>query len=518
MTKARKLGFHDVGSDKVWQRFGGSKQATYVQRYLEDLGATSIVEEPRYFDHNFLAEYKAFYSTSARGYPNVCQRLHFFSGLKVTQAVFGRAIGGDRTTIDRLRANYAGFVVVRPIPAAPFGRTVLRWYEERTPETRRRTESSREYVAHVGGVELVVRGVAWQQQDQGVGGCATVAAWTMLQSSGLDERHVVPTTPEITEAAHRTASLGARVYPSEGLTSYQLFDAIKGHGFVPFVAEGDIEARSQPPWATRPGFHRDYFTAVTSCLVRSRMPLVVIGQLLDGSDHPPLHATCLVGFRETLPPVVHTGSVAFQDLLIPRVYVHDDNIGPGVRCNIDTEKHDGSVILTPSPPASARANTATLHYFALRPSALVAAMPPEIRTTPEHFNRRALQLAWRASKLLAKDFAAAEGTPLGLTVSTCFVKCSEYIGRMLEERFRNDPDLLRRARLHFVQRVGPMSLYVGVMRISWKDILLLDVVCDTTDSFSNHWVLGGVVFAHTGAKLVELLEGDHNLGEIFFAV
>src|SRR5690606_20144166 len=99
-----------------------------------------------------------------------------------------------------------GFVVIRPIPNTPLGRTVLRIYPDKTPSTPRITNPSRQYECHVAGLTLKIEGLAWQQQDQGVGGCATVALWSMLHSQAFDDRHVVPTTAEVTQIAHRSGS------------------------------------------------------------------------------------------------------------------------------------------------------------------------------------------------------------------------------------------------------------------------------------------------------------------------
>ena len=55
------------------------QQTLYLRRYLADLGATTVITEPYYFDRDYLAEFAAFYCISATGYQNVCQRLHFFS-------------------------------------------------------------------------------------------------------------------------------------------------------------------------------------------------------------------------------------------------------------------------------------------------------------------------------------------------------------------------------------------------------------------------------------------------------
>ena len=66
------------------------------------------------------------------------------------------------------------------------GRTVLKWFPDKSAETTPRVlSSSRKYFVHIAGVELHVEGLAWQQQDTGVAACATISLWSMLHSSLL---------------------------------------------------------------------------------------------------------------------------------------------------------------------------------------------------------------------------------------------------------------------------------------------------------------------------------------------
>src|SRR5690606_22501303 len=98
--------------------------------------------------------------------------------------------------------SYLGFVVIRPLDVAPFGRTVLAWYENREAHSIRITPALRKYTCNVLGVRLNVDGIPWQQQDRGVSACATIALWSMFHSSAFDANHSVPTTVEITKNAH----------------------------------------------------------------------------------------------------------------------------------------------------------------------------------------------------------------------------------------------------------------------------------------------------------------------------
>jgi hypothetical protein len=156
----------------------GGRQAEYLTRYLATLGAESVIEEPHYFDRDYLAEFAAFYSASARGYPNRCRRLHFFRG-NIGRTDLQRMAESAAARDPELDQRYLGFVVLRPIVSAPFGRTVLGWYPDKKQDQPRITAPSRPYVSHLLGRDLSVTGLAWQQQDSAVGACATIALWSI---------------------------------------------------------------------------------------------------------------------------------------------------------------------------------------------------------------------------------------------------------------------------------------------------------------------------------------------------
>jgi hypothetical protein len=57
----------------------------------------------------------------------------------------------------------------------------------------------------------------------------------MLHSSAFDDRHVVPTTAEVTQTAHRAGLSGQRLFPSRGLNFGQLIATVRDSGFAPLV-------------------------------------------------------------------------------------------------------------------------------------------------------------------------------------------------------------------------------------------------------------------------------------------
>src|ERR1700759_479007 len=139
-------------------------QAQYLRCYLHDLGASSVVIEPNYFDRDYLSEFATFYATSSAGYSNICQRVHYFS-IDVDPILFRAAVSEDAVALQKLQDAYLGHIVLRPIPGARLGRTVLRVYPDDKGEvsgTPRIMSPRRWYEAHVAGITLRVAGLAWQ--------------------------------------------------------------------------------------------------------------------------------------------------------------------------------------------------------------------------------------------------------------------------------------------------------------------------------------------------------------------
>jgi hypothetical protein len=479
-------------------------QVRYLRDYFADLGALVIVEEPNYFDRDYLSEYANFYSTSAEGYENVCRRLHIFSDASIDRGSLISLAMGESEAKNKFQQSYLGFVVIRPIPQAPLGRTVVKWYPDEFPDTPRVTTPSRSYKTHLLGTELQIQGLAWQQQDTGVGACATIGIWTMLHSSAFDDHHAIPTTAEITRSAHKTASLGARVFPSSGLTIYQICEAIKEQNLSPLVVDGDIKLPNFPIPITE-GFSTERFASSCAAFIRSGYPVLLIGKISAGG-----HAVVAVGFRSSLPTKIPAGHIALQDKNINYIYLHDDNLGPSVRFSVQTNSSSGVVELhtDPPPPKGKRINhpSPTEGYSPFIPQQLVVAVHNDLRTSSDVLNKKGIEIASRISQLL-QVIATNTGTQIsGVAVSTRFMKIAKYFGDELGRTLGGDLSKLASVRMALSENVSPMSLHVGVLRLGLDDSTpLLDVIYDTTDSDRNHPAFAHICYAPIVPNLVDIL-------------
>jgi len=442
-------------------------QGQFLRWYLADLGAQSVLIEEKYFDRDYLSEFAAFYCTSSAGYPNVCQRLHYFS-IAVDRPMFERAVADDEDALRKIQDAYLGFIVRRPIPGTPFGRTVLRWYPEQSPDLPRVIEPARFYTSHVAGLELGVRGLAWQQQDDGVGKCATIALWSMLHSSAFDDRHVVPTTAEITQTAHRAGLSAAPLFPSSGLTAAQLIASLRDSGFTPLVVAGELPDNR---------FGRERFSSSLASLIRSGYPVVVAGASeRDGVGH----AACMVGFRQAASNTPNPGMVELEDAKTEFVYIHDDNLGPAARFRIELDAKGTYVALRAVPPTGKHTGTLpdpTKNYPRLIPKLLLAAAHQDVRITPDRLHTLGVNLGTM--------IVATTGNGLGLSCSSRMIRLAAYVGPELGRILADRPSVLGTTRLSLWESVPPMSLHLGVIRFGAGKVPLLDVLYDTTDSAPN---------------------------------
>ena len=145
------------------------------------------------------------------------------------------------------------------------------------------------------------------------------------------------------------------------------------------------------------------------------------------------------------------------------------------------------VRLKPSAPAPlasrpGRFADPTKTYPEFIPEYIVAGVHEGLRTLTDKLHAAALELT---NKLREEVNRARRGNKLGLTLSTRFRKLSDYLGDELGNTLKTRPASLRRTRLQLCEKVPPMSLHVGVARIGWGPIPLVNILYDTTDAESN---------------------------------
>ena len=220
---------------------GGANQrvVTSIIRHLITINVNSYLIESRYIDKDYSSDYRRFYSQTFRTYDRHCKRVHFFADdiTKILRlATWSERVSALQATSQR---SYLGFCVVRPLPGAPIGRTVLR----AAGPAERDLESAitcRSYIrANLLGAELDVTGTSFMQQDSRVGACAQVAIWTGARHMHQRHKYNWLSVADITRLAAPNTPEEATSLPagSDFLTSERMIRAISEMGFQPLCFE-----------------------------------------------------------------------------------------------------------------------------------------------------------------------------------------------------------------------------------------------------------------------------------------
>lgn len=438
-------------------------QTEYLRVYLKEMGCQTVVVEHHYVDRVFMHDNAIFYARNLRSYPNFTKRMHFFKGAFGQQdwkTLIAKAGAGERGTVQaNLQEQYLGFSVVRPLPDSPVGRTLLPAYPSRAPaDTKSLFPVLRRHRAHLAGFDLVVEGVPFQQQDQGVSACATTALWSSLDSVSAIEETSGISPASITEAATRYPLQEGRPFPSEGLTVRQLCEATRAAGFSPIVIRGTnlMNDRLQ----------------LLSYLDSSLSPVLALISTKDGATG---HAVAAVGYRAgDLPPRTDP-SLSFQDWsnCLRGVYIHDDRLGPYAFAELSPLTDSRSGVVRTRVAIEWPDKTPDVDWFLY---AMVIPVPLKLRLT--------------ATRMRHVGLFAAETLGVALKEPRTTLHCRyeparRYTSRCYEFGLSSDG-------LYALTCQTALSRLVGIAEIAGPDGPLMDLLLDTTEASAEPAVIACV--------------------------
>ena len=431
-------------------------QITYLGAYLANLGCKTLVVENHYVDRDYISDVALFYSRSLRAYTNFCQRLHFFEEAfdqeRWRQFTFELNGGQSQTGQQFLQAAYLGFCVVRPLPGSPIGRTVVKTVGRNSQSgDLREFGAIREYLAHVGGFELAVEGLAFQQQDQGVSACATTALWSAMHAVARKEALAIPTPADITQAASRYVLASGRSLPSEGLNIQQICEATRAAGLEPLVMRS---------------LSLDQDRAQLLGYVSSGFAPVLAIQTMQGIGH----AVCAVGVKLGKAPPQSDPDLHFRDCAagVSVVYIHDDRLGPYASADLYGYTQAPDKIRTALRIRWPRTDNEMEHAIL---DAMIVPVPAKLRLTVTRMRELGLALAETAGQIFAQ-FDRTVG------LNTRYFKGIDYRKRSVDFELSNDG-------LYALLCEVALSRYVGVIEIGIPDGPLFDVLLDATETRAN---------------------------------
>ncbi len=189
-----------------------------------DRACKAVVLERHYIDKDYRDTFSQFHSKRFVTPEARCIRLHFFD------------CPVEETNItevhDSVVKGYLGYAVIRPTYPNCLGRTLLS--HRLRLERRAHVSVCREKVCLL-GCQLEVEGFPFISKDGDATVCAESALWMLFRYYSNCYSVYSEIRPfEIANYANHHA-IGHRVFPSSGLYSWQLAEAMRLHGFAPII-------------------------------------------------------------------------------------------------------------------------------------------------------------------------------------------------------------------------------------------------------------------------------------------
>jgi hypothetical protein len=229
------------------------------------LGTQACVIEDRYLDYDYRNEHGRFYSTTYRQYPGVAHRLHFFADPPPAELINRDA----PISFDGL--GYYGYAVLRPIPGAPLGRTMIA--PPRDLEDHVTCMASDQ--VNLLGSYLRVTAAPFMSQDAQLTVCAHTTAWVTAYYYHLAYGTSRFAPGDIACSVPSEVGLG-RLTPATGLNVHQLCEAARRIGLPAIVYRPSALPRGESIYR------------ICCRYLNSGLPVIVLaGQ----------HAFVLVGYR-----------------------------------------------------------------------------------------------------------------------------------------------------------------------------------------------------------------------------
>jgi len=306
----------------------------YFKKYLGSSGldAKTILIEEDYISRDFLHDYASYYALCFEKYEKVCRRVHFFD-IAVTEEEFSNKLLLPKEDTVEFWKHYVGFIVIKPIPLTMVGYTVLKTYSNNQDVNDRNFWGLRDYKIHLYGNEIILKSLAFQEQDSVLAACATTAIWSMLNKAAVDFHTILKSPSQITNDADKVSPDGSRLFPNKGLSILQISQAILNSGLVSEIKEGDIRSHS---YAYRVASIR-YLKKIINAYSPIGIPIILVVRVPSGGDHG-LHAITVSGFKTLAPqPIPPQKAISYMSDNIDRIYVHDDQWGPFARVNLYNE-------------------------------------------------------------------------------------------------------------------------------------------------------------------------------------
>lgn len=221
-----------------------TQRAGYIQKYVEEYSDgkdVSLIIEDDYVDRDYLIDFSCYYSRCFEDIGKKVKRVHFVTMSKDDLLSFFTRYFSDPTLmpiedVDQFKECYIGFATIKPLQKRSLGRTILKPYPQIDRQGRQRHfPVFNRYLVNLAGICIELESIPFQEQDRNVAACATTAIWSALGGlARVFDCAQFQSQYDITRMAFESfGNMGGRMFPNEGLYSFQILSMLTKVGYDP---------------------------------------------------------------------------------------------------------------------------------------------------------------------------------------------------------------------------------------------------------------------------------------------
>ena len=303
------------------------RQIRYLEHYLRNLDAETVVIEKNYIDHDYLEDYASYYARCFTSYPRACVRLHFFSislsDARVRKFIVTNSTSEFKDVID----SYLGFVILKPLSETVIGRTCLKpcvnvKCNRGNSITKIDYKALCEVEVSFFGQQLKVKCMPFMEQDKIISTCAICSLWSALYvSSNLFGHSVLSAARIAIKAKEHGASLRRAIPNRYGLLANEMAYVIRSIGLD--VVAVDLKHMIDV-------WRKNSLVGNVYAYLNAGIPVLLLGEFIGSRGLPgSKHAFVVNGYKckktnwNVLPKERLYASAVVDELI-----VNDDCIGP----------------------------------------------------------------------------------------------------------------------------------------------------------------------------------------------
>lgn len=316
-----------------------SQKGPAFEKTLQKLGADTFLIEEDYVDKDYLEDYTSFYARCHRRYERFCKRVHFFKHAEDVQFnndVLNELLSNvtDEDQLKKINDLYLGFIVLKPSKNNTYmiGTTCLAHYPNDAQRNRTYT-AVREYPVNLFGIPLSIESMAFQEQDETVAMCASIAVWSAFSITGKKYQHRILSPSAVTNLALSESSY-TRDFPNDGLTPEQMAVAMS-------------KVRLKPVIIRTKTVNNRHLKGMIYAYSKAGIPVVCGLSLYNefkgkrGVDvaSKSFHAVTINGFsfEDGKPEVPYRDELKLVSSRMTQFYAHDDQLCPFTKMVFDRD-------------------------------------------------------------------------------------------------------------------------------------------------------------------------------------